>query len=302
VTKVVVLGASGYIGQAIARACEQAGFQVTGIIRNTVRPGLPPGIDWRIGDASDIATVVDLATDADAVIDAAKLPFDSINHYAILMAALRGTDTAYLFTSGTGVLSSPTPDGESHDRVVSDLETVDGSTAPASLRPRVEVEQIIRGAADQVRALVVRPPMVWGRGGSNQIPALFESVRRNGSACYVGSGLNSYSHVHVDDLADVYVRAVTRGRAGATYHAVAGEENWLTIAGAVATTAGGSARSITMHEATDLWGPQRAELYFGVSSRSSCPRTLADLRWRPRHTDILLDITHGSYRNQSHLA
>ena len=130
-------------------------------------------------------------------------------------------------------------------------------------------------------AIVVRPPQVWGRGGSKQIPAIFESVAKCGAACYVGAGLNLYSHVHVDDLAELYRLALDRGVAGALYHGVAGEVNWRTIAEAVAEVMGCGTRSVTFEQACEIWGPMYADLFFGVSSRSRAVRSRAELGWSP---------------------
>jgi len=51
-----------------------------------------------------------------------------------------------------------------------------------------------------------------------------------------------------------------------------------------------------MEDAEALWGKWTANIYYGVSSRSRCPRSRAELGWVPRHVDLVDDIRKGSYR------
>src|SRR5690606_34684224 len=114
----------------------------------------------------------------------------------------------------------------------------------------------------------------------------FDSVARTGAACYIGAGLNLYTHVHVDDLARQYRLALEKGVPGALYHAVAGEVNWRTLAEAVAEVMGCDTRSITFEEGCELWGEMYADLFFGVSSRSRAVRSRRELGWEPTLFDI----------------
>jgi nucleoside-diphosphate-sugar epimerase len=160
----------------------------------------------------------------------------------------------------------------------------------------VQTENKVRAASQRgVRAMVVRPPLIWGHGGSKQVPAIFQSVRTAGAACYIGAGLNLYSHVHVDDLAEVYRLAVLGGEPGALYHAVAGEANWRTLARAVAKVSGVAAKSVSIDEAKDIWGPFIGPLFFGVSSRSRAVASRRELGWSPTRLDLEDDILTGSY-------
>ena len=120
-------------------------------------------------------------------------------------------------------------------------------------------------------------------------------MKTTGAACYIGAGLNLYSNVHVDDLAEIYRVALERGQAGALYHAVGGETNWRTLARAVAKVCGVEARSVSIDEAKEIWGPFIGPLFFGLSSRSRAMVTRRDLGWSPRHLDLEEDILTGSY-------
>ena len=108
--------------------------------------------------------------------------------------------------------------------------------------------------------------------------------------------MHTYSNVHVEDLAEVFRLAIDRGIAGAAYHAVAGEANYRTIAEAVARVMGCSTRSISFDEACDIWNPWYVMFGMSANSRTRAERTTSELGWVPKHTDLIDDILHGSYR------
>jgi nucleoside-diphosphate-sugar epimerase len=144
--------------------------------------------------------------------------------------------------------------------------------------------------------MVVRPPLIYGHGGSTQVPAIFASVQKTGKACYIGSGLNLYSNVHVDDLAEAYRAVVERGSPGALYHAVSGEVNFRSIAEAVAEVMECETESISFARSCELWGELLAGNGLAVNSRSVPRRTRDELGWEPQHLDLIDDIRNGSYR------
>ena len=60
---------------------------------------------------------------------------------------------------------------------------------------------------------MIRPALVYGRGGS--IPAMLtKSARETGATRYVGDGVNRWPFVDVEDLAQLYVRAVEKANRG----------------------------------------------------------------------------------------
>jgi nucleoside-diphosphate-sugar epimerase len=294
--RILILGAGGYLGDVLARRLSAAGHRVAALARTPERAAAfsAAGLEPVAGDIADLAALAPAIAAMDAVILAAAIPFDQ--EWAVAEALIRpleGTGKAFIMTSGTAVLSHETHQGQWREETYAEDEPF---TPPDWIALRVGTEDKVRAAAGRgVRAMVVRPPLIWGHGGSKQVPAIFTSVKTAGAACYIGAGLNLYSHVHVDDLAEVYRLALERGTAGALYHAVAGEVNWRTLARAVAKVSGVEARSVTIDEARDIWGPFIGPLFFGVSSRSRAVRTRRELGWAPVQLDLEQDVLAGSY-------
>ncbi|KQT04523.1 hypothetical protein ASG42_22975 [Rhizobium sp. Leaf391] len=296
---VLVIGATGYIGSHIARSLRDRGHEVTGFARTdgNIATLHEAGFSAVSGSFDDLPALATLAADFEVVVMAAMPSFD---HELEMMRVLvesctRGRTRHLLFTSGTGVLSIESLDGRwSQDTFAED------DPFPFPARPvrtvRIQTENLVRQASGEgLSTFVIRPALVYGNGGSIQIPQIFESVRLTGSACYLGHGLNLYSAVHVEDLAEVYCLAIEKGTPGALYHAISGEANYRAIAEAVAKVTGREAKSLSYEAACELWGKLYVDMAIAVNSRSIAKRTIADLGWEPRHIDVIEDIRNGSY-------
>ncbi len=297
--KTLIIGATGYIGSAIARNLKTHGHEVHGLARNdgNIAKLEAAGVVPAAGDLDQIEGVALLAAQYDATILAglAGRSEESVV-VAALVESCRGSSRKFIYTSGTGVLGI-----EAHDGRWSDYAFEEDDPFPfagAETRAwRIPTEEMVREAGRQgVHAMVLRPPLVYGHGGSTQVPAIFESVLKTGKACYIGLGLNLYSNVHVDDLAEAFRLALEKGTPGALYHTVAGEVNFRAIAEAVAHVMQCQTESISFERACEIWGERIASIALAVNSRSVARRTREELGWEPRHLDMIDDIRSGSYR------
>lgn len=297
--RVLVIGATGYLGIHIVRHLASTGNAVSGLYR-------ADGGDLRImaaggaavhGDLTDIASVADLARKHDATIYCAQLPLQAEHDaMAALVRAVSGSGHTLIFTSGTGVLSQRTDGVWSEDSFAED----DAFIPSKYIGFRCVTETMVRAAGwtGAARAMVIRPSMIWGNGGCGHIARFHQDATELGEVGYLGAGLNLYSNVHVEDLAALYALALERGVAGALYHAVAGEVNNRTIAEAVARSRGVSARSLDFEEAAQRWGKFLTLIGMATCSRSRAPRSRRELGWMPRRLDLMDDIDHPAYRAQ----
>jgi nucleoside-diphosphate-sugar epimerase len=296
--KTLIFGATGYVGCHVTARLAADGHDVTAFIRNPAAAAKVEklGAKAAIGDLEDISGLPDLVATQDAVIWIAQLMHDGERRViTALLDMLAGTNKTLIFTGGTSLLSIRT-DGDWDERSFGED---DDFTPRRQVAPRLDVENLVRAAtARGVRGICIRPPLIWGNGGARYIADMYHSVQATGAVCYVGRGLNLYSNVHVEDLADIYARALERGVGGALYHAVSGEVNNRTMAEAIARHLGVPTRSVTVEEAIGIWDKFTGPIVFSACSRTRSPRTRAELGWTPSpdRLDILTDCVHPAYK------
>lgn len=284
--KVFVIGATGLIGSHVARRLVEAGHKVTGLARSAEAEAKLKG--WRVapipGDVDDKPALTRGMLDTDAVVFAPQLGEAEGAVVAGVLEELEGSGKTFVFCSGTGVLAQRTAGDWSED-TFAENDTFEGLR---SLQGRRDVEALVRSARDRgIRGIVMRPPAVWADDRIHGLVlSVVESVKRTGFACYVGLGLNLYSSVHAEDLAEAFRLALESGESGAVYHAVSGEAPNRWIAEMVARVMGCDTRSITVDEAIELWGKFSTLVVMATCSRSRSPKMRA-LGWRPTRLDMM---------------
>ena len=294
--KALVIGASGYVGGRVVHAFRAAGHEVTGLARNddAAARASAAGANVVLGDLTDLDALRPHVEATDCVIFAPMVDFETERRaIAMLVDTLAGTSKALVFTSGTAVLAKRT-EGYWFDGNYGEDEPWDGDEIN---RTRIPIETMVRdGAKRGVRATVIRPPLIWGHGHAPPITALHSSAR-TGAICYVGPGLNVFSTIHVDDLADIFLLAATKGTPGALYHAVSGETNFRALAELIANRRGLKTRSISGAEIDEIFGPFLGPVVFASNNRTRCPRTQADLGWKPHpdRLDLYAELAHPAF-------
>lgn len=296
--KVLVLGATGYVGSHVAKHLLDSGYAVSGLAR---RPAAADklraaGIQPIPGDLDDVSSSVALLQNTDIVVFCPQLALQ-IEHtlVRVMLEVLEGSGKTFIFTSGTGVLSQRTDGAWSEDTFAED----DAFVPSKYVGFRCETEKMVRSAASRgVKAMVIRPPLIWGNGFNNVIRAIYHSAKKTGAVCYLGAGLNLYSNVHVDDLAEVFRLMIEKGSPGALYHAVSGEANYRSMAECAARSLGVETRSVEYAQAKELWGDFLTLIAFAMCSRSRCPRTRFELGWRPHpnRLDIMKEVANPVFR------
>ncbi len=71
--------------------------------------------------------------------------------------------------------------------------------------------------------IVLCHSLIYGQGqGINaesiQVPGLIELAKKTGKASHIGKGENIWSHVHIDDVAQLYLLAIENSPAGSFFY------------------------------------------------------------------------------------
>lgn len=295
--KVIVLGATGFLGRHIVANLLEHGHDVTGFSRNDGNDAVLRGLGVRPvrGNLDDLDSIPALLEGQEAVIMAAQLMLDDEKRLAEkIVDTLEGSNRTFIFSSGTSLMSIPTG-GLWDERSFAEDEPF---VPKRQIAPRLINEAIVRDAATKgVRGMVIRPSLIWGNGGSQIIADFYHSARTTGAVCHIGRGLNVYSNIHVEELAEIYRLAMERGTAGALYFAVSGEVAYGVIAKTIAAHLGVPTKSVTVDEACEIWDKGLGKIVLQSNSRQRCPRTRNELGWSPREdrVDILEDCVHPAY-------
>ncbi|HEX6432945.1 MAG TPA: NAD-dependent epimerase/dehydratase family protein, partial [Gemmatimonadales bacterium] len=283
--RVFLTGATGYIGSAVADRLRAAGHEVSGLARNDAAAAKlqTTGIRPVRGDFSDPKSVGSAARGADGVINLATTFDPAIDGPAAdaILEALAGSNKPFIDTSGVWV------HGDTGGKVVDETSPPN----PAELvrwRPSAE-HRVLDGAKRGIRVVVIRPAIVYGRGGG--IPARFvASAQQQGAARYVGSGENRWPFVHVDDLADLYLLALEKAPAGTLLLGVSGPSYTVREVAAAASRgagAGGKTAGWPLEEARRKLGPYADAL--ALDQQASGRRAQELLGWRPYRANVLED-------------
>jgi nucleoside-diphosphate-sugar epimerase len=289
--KVFLTGGSGYIGGAVADRLRAAGHDLSGLARSDAAAArlTAAGIRPIRGDFSDPQSVASAARAADGVISMATTYDPAIDGPAIdaILDALAGSDKPFVYTSGIW------SHGDTGGQVV-DETSPPRPAAIVAWRQGVE-DRVRDGARRGLRTVVIRPAVVYGRGGG--IPAGFvQSAREEGAARYVGTGENRWPLVHVDDLADLYLLALERAPGGTLLLGTAGPARPVReLAAAASRGAGAGGRTVAtpLEEARKTMGPYADALV--LDQQASGRRAQELLGWRPTRPDALEDLERGSY-------
>ena len=291
--RVLVTGATGFIGSAVVKELIGAGHKVLGLARSDAAAGTlaAAGAEVHRGDLADLESLQRGAAASDGVIHTA---FNNIGLGTDFTAAceserralqaigeaLAGSDKPLVITSGTAFLAQGRPGTEE--------DTHDPNSAMA-LRSRTE-DVVLSMAGRGVRAMSVRLPFsVHGDGDHGFVPALIGLARERGVSVYVGDGSNRWPAVHRLDAARVFRLALEKGQAGSRFHGVADAGvPFRDIAAVIGRRLNVPVVSRTPEEAAGhfTW----LALFTGADAPTSSTQTRKRLGWSPTQPGIISDL------------
>jgi nucleoside-diphosphate-sugar epimerase len=288
---IFITGAAGFIGGTVAHRLIAENYVVRGLVRDREKAKRleATGIEPIIGDLDDHDLLIEEARRSDGAIHTANS--DHRGAIEALIEGLKGSGKLLLHTSGSSVIGDDAR-GSSLAETVYDDDTPMVVVPAKQLRRDIEL-RVLAAANEGIRAVVICPSNIYGSGtGLNpcsvHVPFLMDQARESGVVLIVGTGVDRWSNVHIEDVAELYLLALQKAPAGAFYFVENGEASFADIGKAIARRMKlGPVQSWSAEEATKRWGARHAYYTLGANRRVRAKRARRELGWKPRHTSIL---------------
>ncbi|XP_050205575.1 uncharacterized protein LOC126655424 [Mercurialis annua] len=233
--KVLVTGASGYLGGRLCHALLDQGHIVRALVRRTSDlSGLPPAttaesFELAYGDVTDYRSLLDAFSDCHVIFHAAALvepwlpdpsKFVAVNVGGLknVLQAARETNSIekIIYTSSFFALG-PT------NGFIADESQVhpEKSFCTEYERSKATADKIaLQAAADGVPIVMVYPGVIYGPGKlstGNVVAQLLIERFQGRLPGYLGHGNDRFSFSHVDDVVQGHIAAMNKGRLGERY-------------------------------------------------------------------------------------
>jgi nucleoside-diphosphate-sugar epimerase len=282
--RILVTGASGFLGGYVCRALAAAGHEPVALCR---RQGSAPGGAGEVyGELSDAGSltravrstrpdqVVHLAAEIASQRSAAKIREANVEGTRRLLEACTAIDRRPGFVFASTVVT-----GDAGGAVLDEDTELPVETAYG--RSKQEGERLVRESG--LDWTILRPSHVYGPGGWFE-SEFVKRLRAPGRFAVIGSGENLWDVVRVEDVADAFVLAAERAAPGSLFHVV--DDQPVTyydfIAAAAAALGKGSPRRVPERLARLAGGADPVSAVIR-SARSSNGKLKRELGWRPRY-------------------
>lgn len=217
--RILVTGATGFVGRRLCRALLDRGDEVIAAVRKpSANNALPTGVEfyaagdigpdtsWNKGVLKSIDAVVHLAARVHVMNDTAKEPaaeFQKVNVAGTerLIRAAAATAKRFVYVSSLHAVRTLTDE----------LLTEESTCSPESDygKSKLRAEEVVRQVGEEtgIETVILRPPPVYGPGNLGNLLRLFEAVR-NGRMLPLRMVKNQRSLIYVENLVDALVACV----------------------------------------------------------------------------------------------
>ncbi|MEJ2569874.1 MAG: NAD-dependent epimerase/dehydratase family protein [Anaerolineales bacterium] len=229
--RVLVTGATGFIGSSICRALISHGHEVRALHRQTsslrALQGIP--VEFHVGDILEPDTLQQPLCDVDLVFHAAAQSAYWRHPELVRQTAAAGTGNVLRAAANAGVkrvvlTSSVAAMGvPRHDEYLTEEHTYNlpPKRFPYGYAKRESELEALKYVDRGIEVVIVNPSVVIGPGDLNQISgAMVTEAARGWGFFWMDGGINV---VHIDDVVAGHLAAARRGRSGERY--ILGGEN-----------------------------------------------------------------------------
>ncbi|KAI0661779.1 NAD-P-binding protein [Cubamyces menziesii] len=322
---IFLTGATGYIGGSVLQRLlahpNANNFEITALVRSAKKAKIlesKSGVKTVLGSLQDSEKLTQLVASAHVTINTAEC-----DDVAVISAILRGLKQRrekigdaphFIHTSGTGEFIDDARGEFVSEKVYSDVDISAIEALPPSA-PHRPVDLLVVAADTEggyARTHIVMPSVVYGvatgplvdAGVTNPhtiiVPIFVRGALRRGSVGVLDKGASRWGNVHIDDLADLYIRLldailedpekVSHGREG-YFFADNGELSMREVLPSIADSLFALGRVSTRElvpyapgEAGQYLVNEVLAGFLFTHSRTKGERARRELGWAPKHT------------------
>lgn len=226
--KILVTGATGFVGSAVVRRLLESGKQVAVLTRaqsnQSNLKGLP--VEIHHGDLTDTSSLVRACTDCDGLFHVAadyrlwtKRPSELYQNNVdgtrnLMLAALKVGVKRIVYTSSVATLGVFSDGTISNEETPVSVENMVGHYKRSKFLAEQVVDELV--TTQNLPAVIVNPSTPIGPRDIKPTPTgrIIYDALRNKIPAYVDTGLNI---AHVDDVAEGHILAFEKGQIGRRY-------------------------------------------------------------------------------------
>ncbi|MGB3829295.1 MAG: sugar nucleotide-binding protein [Ornithinimicrobium sp.] len=284
-TTVLITGSYGPLATRLAQDLEARGYAVHTLLAHEYSVGSAHVLSHQHANLAAPTDLAAAAETADVILmmtglgPVAALVADAESLDVVLARAR--PDAVLIHTSSLAVLH-----GEG------DLDETSEPLTPDYAATQRVLEQRVATATDWLRAITLRPGLVYTAGGGPLIDEAITQARATGVSRYLGDPGDRYPTVHEDDLLSLFRLLIEDPSARGVYHGASGSITAGELAQLIADRADVSAvQPWDLAELSEAVGMDVDPDATSLNVRLAPSRAITDLGWNPTAPDLPTAMT-----------
>lgn len=228
--KVFITGGSGFVGQNLIPILVEKGYSVYALARsqNAIDKVEKLGARAVKGDLDNKQAIIEGVKNTQSIFHLAA----SVDFYAsekalyslhitptvlLLEEAKKAGVTNFVYLGAASVIMNGQAINNADESFVSN-NLIDGYS-----RTKLQAEKLVLQAnSTNFKTISIRPPLIWGKGDPNVLPAIIEAVKK-GQMQFIGGGLHKFVTCNVKNVCEALVLAEQSNFGGKPYFITDGE-------------------------------------------------------------------------------
>lgn len=224
-TRIFITGATGYIGgEVLSKLILIPQLQIYALVRtqsqvSLIQNGTNGKVHPVLGDLDSDDVLSQQTMASDIIINTASnnhIPSLKVFKYTL---SQKKTPTLFLHVSGAAVVADSTdPNFYTPDKVYSDIKDIEEINSLSDSQPHRIADKLVLSMENDsfVKTAIISPSTIFGKGNglgnqlSVQIPGLVKAAQTKGYLGLVNNGETRWGHVHVSDVAQLFVLIITK--------------------------------------------------------------------------------------------